>query len=267
MILHLGSYDLKDSLEEYYDQNVGAYYETINIGHHNYYMGRAAAEQAVKKILDATEKSGLIRQVLDSDRLIKLYNQDGKETKYYTTKDVKEEELRLLRIAAGKVNNQISTHKAVSELKSKEHQECDTVRGFLFKVYNGRVKLSPGSVLVVDEAGMVGNSDYLELLKIEMSNNPNLSLAGEERQLLPQLREVGCLKYLQVNFGFYELSDKNVQQLQIINLTKLSTAENINIAIQIYREKGLDFCILYSHKTCKAAIEKKIQNDLTINHE
>ena len=46
LILHLGGYDLKGlySLEEYYAQNLGAYYEAISIGHHNYYMGRAEAD-------------------------------------------------------------------------------------------------------------------------------------------------------------------------------------------------------------------------------
>lgn len=43
LILHLGGYDLKGlySLEEYYAKNLGAYYEAISVGHHNYYMGRA----------------------------------------------------------------------------------------------------------------------------------------------------------------------------------------------------------------------------------
>jgi len=44
LILHLGGYDLKGlySLEEYYAQNLGAYYEAISVGDsHNYYMGRA----------------------------------------------------------------------------------------------------------------------------------------------------------------------------------------------------------------------------------
>ncbi|MDP3788581.1 MAG: Fic family protein [Candidatus Chromulinivorax sp.] len=47
LILHLGGYDLKGlySLEEYYAQNLPAYYEAISIGtSHNYYMGRAEAD-------------------------------------------------------------------------------------------------------------------------------------------------------------------------------------------------------------------------------
>lgn len=47
MILHLGDYDLKGlySLEEYYAQNLNAYYSAISVGDsHNYYMGRAEAD-------------------------------------------------------------------------------------------------------------------------------------------------------------------------------------------------------------------------------
>ena len=47
LILHLGGYDLKGlySLEEYYAQNLGAYYQALTVGpSHNYYEGRAKAD-------------------------------------------------------------------------------------------------------------------------------------------------------------------------------------------------------------------------------
>ena len=56
----------------------------------------------------------------------------------------------------------------------------------------------------------------------------------------------------------------NLQQQQIQALAQFGTTENINTAIQIYREKGIDSCLLYSNKICIAAIEKKIQKDLQI---
>ncbi|WP_410521380.1 AAA family ATPase [Candidatus Tisiphia endosymbiont of Parasteatoda lunata] len=206
--------------------------------------------RAVKEIQGKEEKQKLIQGVLNSDRLVKLYNEDGKDTKYYTTCDVREEETRLLRVAnkihdninynivgniaslkediaklsnisesqrealqhillqyngirmlrgrAGTGKSQIlatayklvthhgqniiglsPTHKAVSELKSKGYQQCYTVKGFLFKLYNGKITLPNNSLLVVDEAGMVSNSDYLELFKIARSSNCNLILAGD----------------------------------------------------------------------------------------
>jgi Fic family protein len=47
LILHLGGYDLKGlySLEEYYAQNLAAYYKALTVGpSHNYYEGRANAD-------------------------------------------------------------------------------------------------------------------------------------------------------------------------------------------------------------------------------
>ncbi|MFQ3887707.1 MAG: toprim domain-containing protein, partial [Rickettsia conorii subsp. raoultii] len=56
----------------------------------------------------------------------------------------------------------------------------------------------------------------------------------------------------------------NLQQQQITALAKFGTAENIDTALQIYREKGIDSCTAYSNKICIAAIEQKIQKDLQI---
>ena len=47
LLLHLEGYDLKGlySLEEYYAQNLEAYYKALNVGpSHNYYLGRADAD-------------------------------------------------------------------------------------------------------------------------------------------------------------------------------------------------------------------------------
>ena len=248
-------------------------------------------EIATKDIDDKKLRDKLIQDVLGSDRLIKLYYEDGKDTKYYTTVDVREEELRILRIA-DKINSQIQqahfnnfsdftnntinikddidkladinpaqrgalehilinyqgirvlrgragtgkshvlatayrlatsygqnviglapTHKAASELKSKGYQESYTIKGFLFKLYNGKAKLPNGSLIVVDEAGMIGHSDYLELLKIARSNNCNMILAGDDRQLA-SIERGGMFEVFAGKFGSYELSDIRRQNKQ-----------------------------------------------------
>ncbi len=230
-------------------------------------------EKAVKEIPEESEKQKLVKEVLHSDRLVKLYNEDGTDTKYYTTIDIRDEELRIVRIA-DKVNSQVHfnnviklksaidnlasvneaqreslqhilinnqgirilqgragtgksqvlaeaykiathhgqniiglapTHKAASELTSKGYRQCYTVKGFLFKLYNGKADLPRNSLLVVDEAGMVGNSDYLELLKVARSNNCNLILAGNERQLT-SVERGGMFAVFASRFGSYELS-------------------------------------------------------------
>lgn len=71
----------------------------------------------------------------------------------------------------------------------------------LFKLYNVKVDL-PRNRLLVDEAGMVGNSDYLELLKVVMSNNCNLILVGDERQLT-SVERGGMFAVFASKFGSY----------------------------------------------------------------
>ncbi len=231
-------------------------------------------QQAIQKVEDETIWGQVIQQVMNSARLVKLYNQDGKDTKYYTTGEVRAEELRLLRLA-DQVNQQTNydniyafkkdienlsnvsnlqrealktilvtdkgvrmlrgragsgkshvlgiacqlatsrrqnviglapTHKAVTELKDKGYEHCHTVKGFLFKLYNNRINLPRNSLLVVDEAGMVGTSDYLELFKVARKYNCQLILAGDERQLT-SIERSGMFEVFTKKFGSYILSD------------------------------------------------------------
>ncbi|WP_410521378.1 hypothetical protein [Candidatus Tisiphia endosymbiont of Parasteatoda lunata] len=53
-------------------------------------------------------------------------------------------------------------------------------------------------------------------------------------------------------------------QWQIKSLERFTTKENINTALQIYKEKGIESFILYSKNSCSKAIEQKITKDLQI---
>lgn len=75
------------------------------------------------------------------------------------------------------------THKAKLELAKVGYEQNDTVKGMLFKLANGRFSLPKHSLIVVDEAGMVGNDDYQELLRVAATRKCNVILSGDERQL------------------------------------------------------------------------------------
>lgn len=75
------------------------------------------------------------------------------------------------------------THKAKLELEKVGYEQNDTVKGMLFKLANGRFNLPKASLIVVDEAGMVGNDDYQELLRVAATRKCNVILSGDERQL------------------------------------------------------------------------------------
>jgi hypothetical protein len=75
------------------------------------------------------------------------------------------------------------THRAKLELGSKGFKSVDTIKGMLFKLANGRFDLPKNSLLVVDEAGMIGNDDMSELLRVAATRKCNVILSGDERQL------------------------------------------------------------------------------------
>ncbi len=113
------------------------------------------------------------------------------------------------RLATSRRQNVIGlapTHKAASGLKDQGYQDCHTVKGFLFKLYNNRINLPRNSLLVVDEAGMVGTSDYLELFKVARKYNCGVILAGDERQLT-SIERSGMFEVFAGKFGSYVLSD------------------------------------------------------------
>ena len=75
------------------------------------------------------------------------------------------------------------THKAKEALNSSGFAITDTIKGMLFKLANGRFSLPKNSLIVVDEAGMIGNDDYHELLRVVATRQCQLILAGDEKQL------------------------------------------------------------------------------------
>ncbi|WP_371218775.1 AAA family ATPase [Orientia tsutsugamushi] len=95
------------------------------------------------------------------------------------------------------------THKAVSELRSKGYTEVYTVKGFL---YNRKKIFMKGSLIVVDEAGMVGTKAYAELFRVVRNNNCQLILAGDEKQLA-SIERGGMFEMLSNNFGSHVLID------------------------------------------------------------
>ncbi|KJV76234.1 viral (Super1) RNA helicase family protein [Orientia tsutsugamushi str. UT76] len=95
------------------------------------------------------------------------------------------------------------THKAVSELRSKGYTEVYTVKGFL---YNRKKIFMQDSLIVVDEAGMVGTKAYAELFRVVRKNHCQLILAGDEKQLA-SIERGGMFEMLSNNFGSHVLID------------------------------------------------------------
>lgn len=230
-------------------------------------------------------KYALLKEAFSSSRVQPLFRADGSETKLWTTKEVRAEEQRALRVADvihttsvnsnlvqmrrvaidecladGKISqhqkealshligdlinssglkimqgragtgkshllgelNEIAskyqkviglapTHIAAAGLKEEGYDTARTVKGFLFQHKNGRVDLPRGSLIVVDEAGMLGTESYLELLKVVRGSKSELILSGDRRQLTSVERS-GLFEVLTDRYGCAELAEVRRQE-------------------------------------------------------
>lgn len=58
-----------------------------------------------------------------------------------------------------------------------------TIASFIYRVENGKLKLDDKSIIVLDEAGMVGSRDMQKLLSITQENNAKIRMVGDSQQL------------------------------------------------------------------------------------
>jgi Ti-type conjugative transfer relaxase TraA len=236
--------------------------------------------RAVKYVPDLAIREGLVEDALADKAIIALYQEDGTLTPYFTTREIRIEELKILRLSgyvsggnnvfsankdvakvvfdlilasgsklieeqhnaltalltskaglqilrgragAGKsyVLQQIAqiakstninaiglspTHKAKEILAADGFSHTDTVKGMLFKLANGRFSLPKNSLLVVDEAGMIGNDDCQELLRVAATRKCTVILSGDERQLT-SVQRGGMFEVLANKYGSSTILD------------------------------------------------------------
>lgn len=75
------------------------------------------------------------------------------------------------------------THKVSLDLKENGFKETKTCHSFLFAFKNGREKLNSNTLVIVDEAGMVGTELSIELFNVIKNSGAKLILVGDDRQL------------------------------------------------------------------------------------
>jgi Ti-type conjugative transfer relaxase TraA len=98
------------------------------------------------------------------------------------------------------------THKAKLELRAQGFERVDTIKGMLFGLAHGRFDLPKHSILVVDEAGMIGNDDMSELLRVAATRKCNVILSGDERQLA-SVQRGGMFEVLTNKYGSSSILD------------------------------------------------------------
>ena len=105
------------------------------------------------------------------------------------------------------------THKAKLELRAQGFERVDTIKGMLFGLAHGRFDLPKNSLLVVDEAGMIGNDDMSELLRVAATRKCNVILSGDERQLA-SIQRGGMFEVFADRYGSSSILDIKRQDSQ-----------------------------------------------------
>ena len=125
------------------------------------------------------------------------------------------------------------THKVKLGLAECGYERVDTVKGMLFKLANGRFSLPKHGLLVVDEAGMIGNDDYKELLRVAATRKCNVILAGDERQLA-SVQRGGMFEVFAHEYGSSTILDTKRQADQWGKSVAMSMSEGrVESAISI----------------------------------
>jgi Ti-type conjugative transfer relaxase TraA len=127
------------------------------------------------------------------------------------------------------------TNKVAMDLK-KEGFEAKTCHSFLFAFKNKRETLDSKTVMIVDEAGMLGTTLSVELFNVIKNKGAKLILVGDDRQL-SSVERGGTFRFLSDRYGAAELSEVRRQTIGWQKDVSESLAEgNIKRAVHLLEE-------------------------------
>lgn len=118
------------------------------------------------------------------------------------------------------------TSSVAKDLESKGFEDAQNLHRFLFQQKNGIDPLKRKDVLMIDEAGMVGNTVMLELLKVAWDKGAQVILVGDDRQL-SSVDRGGMFKVFCERYGAHELTEVRRQT----NLWQKAMSETLSMGV------------------------------------
>jgi Ti-type conjugative transfer relaxase TraA len=251
------------------------------ITHHKAVFNKQDVEAFLKKHVPLNEREGLSDKIMSESNVLSLYDREtGEETGYFTTREVRAEEEKLLRFAykiaaketfslpfvfidKGLKNKTLSeeqrkaydlctssgqnlsiiqgragvgksyvleairvaheessfrviglapTHKVANDLKINGFKESKTCHSFLFAFKNNRETLNNNTLVIVDEAAMLGTELTVELLNVVKSTGAKLVLVGDDHQL-KSVERGGAFRFLSERYDAAELTQVRRQNI------------------------------------------------------
>lgn len=104
------------------------------------------------------------------------------------------------------------TNKVATDLRESGFTEAKTCHSFLFSLKNGRTKLDSHTLVVIDEAGMLGTELSVELFHAVKISGAKLVLVGDDRQL-SSIDRGGAFRTLLDHYESAELKDVRRQTI------------------------------------------------------
>ncbi len=127
------------------------------------------------------------------------------------------------------------TNKVVQDLR-EEGFEAKTCHSFLFAYKNNRETLDSKTLVVVDEASMLGTALSVELFNVIKNNGAKLVLMGDDRQL-SSVERGGTFRFLSDRYGAAELSKVRRQTIGWQKEVSEALAENnVKQAVHLLEE-------------------------------
>jgi len=129
--------------------------------------------------------------------------------------------------------------KAAKGLSDGAGIRSETLHRTLFDLQNGRLRLNERSIVVVDEAGMVGTRQMRELVALTERTGARLVLVGDARQLQP-IEAGGPFAEIQRRLGAAELTEIRRQREEWAReAVHHFAAGDARSGLQAYAERGL----------------------------
>lgn len=104
------------------------------------------------------------------------------------------------------------TGAVATDMAKDEFKEAYTVHKMLFMYKNDRFSLNQNTVLIVDEAAMLGTSAYVELFNVAKSHKCKVILVGDDRQI-SSVDRGGAFSFLTQKMGSRELTQVRRQTI------------------------------------------------------
>ena len=105
------------------------------------------------------------------------------------------------------------THKVATALKQSGFEDAKTCHSFLFALKNNRDSLNTNTLVIIDEAGMMGSSLSVELFNVIKKSGAKLVLTGDDRQL-SSVDRPGAFGLLAERYDSVELRDVRRQTVE-----------------------------------------------------